>query len=217
MGGADGDLSQLLRGGEDDVALLVHGVLVVDVDGAVAHAEHVGAFLDENKAGGDKVCALLRLDKLQRGAHGIGGGIGGAAEQRVRHAHFDQHGAEVVALLERRGAVLRAHLALAQRDHGLHHLVHLVVSHGIEDLEPLDVEAALGGRSLDLLHIADEDRGQKALLLQPRGGGEDAGVGAFGEDDLAGIGLQNLNQVFKHVQIPSKIYCYPADRFAQHV
>ena len=44
------------------------------------------------------MCALLGLDKLQRGTNGIGGGVGRAAQQAVGNAHLHQHGAEIVAL-----------------------------------------------------------------------------------------------------------------------
>ena len=39
---------------------------------------------------------------------------------------------------------------------------------------------------------------QEAVLLQAGSGLEDAGVGALGVDDLARIGFENFNQIFKH-------------------
>ena len=198
LGGLDGDLRQLLRSGEGDLTGgLVDVVLIVDVDGAVAHGEHlVAAHHDE--AGAHKVGALLGLDQLQRRTDGVRGGIGRAAEQCIGHAHLHEHGAEVVALLEVGAHVLHFHLALAQVEHALRHLVHLVIGGGIDDLETLDVKAAGLGRSLHVLDIADKDRRQEAALLQAGSGLEDAGVGALGVDDLARIGFENFNQIFKH-------------------
>ena len=39
--------------------------------------------LDQDKAGGDDLVARLGLDQLQGGADGVGGGVGGAAQQGV--------------------------------------------------------------------------------------------------------------------------------------
>ena len=142
--------------------------------------------------------ALLGLDELQRRTHGVGGGIGGAAQQRVGNAHLHEHRAEIVALLEIGLALLGSHLALAELDHRLDHLVHFGIGRGIEDLKTFDVKAALLGSSLHLVNIADEHRREKTALLQARGGLEDTGIGALGIDDLAGIGFQNVNQIFKH-------------------
>ena len=200
LGGAgslDGDLGHLLGGGQDDVAVLVLLVLVGDVDGAVAHGDHLIA-AGEDEAGGDEVCAFLGLDELQGGTHGVGGGVGGAAEQGVGQTLFHQHGAEVVGLHEHGAGVLGRGLALAQRDEVVDELVHVGIGRGVEDLQTLDVEAALGGCCLDLIDIADEHGGEEAVLLQARGGLEDAGVGALGVDDLAGIGFENFYEIFKH-------------------
>ena len=95
-------------------------------------------------------------------------------------------------------AVLRGHLALAQLDHRRDHLVHALVGRGIEDLQTFDVKAALGRSRLHGFDVADENGGQEAVLLQAGGRFEDARVGALGVDDLARIGFQNFNQIFKH-------------------
>ena len=82
LGALHGHFGQLLGGGDGDVALLVHGVLIGDVDGAVAHAElaqGVVAGPGQDKGGGDQMGALLGLDELQRGTDGVGGGVGRAA------------------------------------------------------------------------------------------------------------------------------------------
>ena len=142
--------------------------------------------------------ALLGLDQLQRRADGVRGGVGRTAEQRIGNAHLHEHGAEVVALLEVGAHVLHGHLALAQVEHALSHLVDLVVVFGIDDLQTLDVKVAGLGRGLHVLDVADKDRRQEAALLQAGSGLENTGIGALGVDDLARIGFENFNQIFKH-------------------
>ena len=142
--------------------------------------------------------ARLGLDELEGGPHGVRRRVGRAAQQGVGLAHLHQHGAEVVRLLQRGGAILDAHLALAQGDHGLDHLAEALVVLGVDDLKALDVEAALGGSGLDLVCVADEDGGEEAAGLQPRGAFEDAGVRALGVDYLARVFLEYLNKVLKH-------------------
>ena len=51
---------------------------------------------------------------------------------------------------------------------------------------------------LTAVNIADEYRGKKSVLFESCGGFEDTGVVALGVDDLAGIGLKYLYQIFKH-------------------
>ena len=144
------------------------------------------------------MCALLGLNKLERGTYGIGGGIGRAAKQAVGNAHLDEHRAEVVALGKSCAAVLFAHLALAQCNHLVDHCVHALVGSGIKDLEAFDIKAALCGRCLDFIDLADEYRGQEAVLLQACRRLEDACVAALGVDDLSRIVFKNFNKIFKH-------------------
>ena len=66
----------------------------------------------------------LVLMSCRAGTHGVGGGIGGAAQQSVGLAHLHQHGAEVIALLQVAADLLLRHLALAQLHHLLNHLLH---------------------------------------------------------------------------------------------
>ena len=54
------------------------------------------------------------------------------------------------------------------------------------------------GAILAAVNIADEYRGKKSVLFESCGGFEDTGVVALGVDDLAGIGLKYLYQIFKH-------------------
>ena len=149
------------------------------------------------------MCALLGLDELKCGTNGIGGGVGCAAEQAVCDAHLDEHGAEVVALGKSRTAILSAHLALAQSDHFIDHCVHALVGQGVKYLKAVDIEAALCGSSLDLIDITDEDGGQEAFLFKSCSRLKYACIVAFGVDDLAGIILQNFNEIFKHFKISS--------------
>ena len=142
--------------------------------------------------------ALLGLHQLQSGTDGIGSGVGSAAQQGVGIAHLHQHGAEVVALGQSLAAVLGGHLALAELHHLVHHLVHLGIGSGVDDLHALDVEAALGSIGLDLVHIANEDGGQEAALNQTSGGLQDTGIVALSKDDLPGIGLQSFDHCIKH-------------------
>ena len=142
--------------------------------------------------------ALLGLDQLQRGADGIRGGIGGAAQQAVGLAQLDQHGAEIIALQQVGAALLGAHLALAQLHHGLDHLVHARVGGGIQDLRAIDVEAILGSGGLHLVHGTHQDHAHELFLEQTGSGAENAGVHAFGEDDGLGLGLDFFDQFLKH-------------------
>ena len=144
------------------------------------------------------MCALLGLDKLECRTNGVGGGVGRAAEQAVCDAHLNEHGAEVVALKESCAAILCAHLALAQCYHFLDHCVHALVGGGINDLKAVNIKAALFGSSLDLIDIADEDRGQETVLLQACRRLEDASVAALGVNYLAGIVLENFDKIFEH-------------------
>ena len=94
------------------------------------------------------MAAGLRLDQLQRGTHGVGGGIGRAAEQGVDQTHLDEHRAEVVALGKCRAAVLFAHLALAQFHHLGDHLVHALIGSRVDDCGLADAEIALSAAAL---------------------------------------------------------------------
>ena len=205
LGGLDGNLSQLLGSGENHVALLVQGILVAQVDGAVAHGQ---LFLapHQNEAGGDQVSALLGLHQLQSGTDGVGGGVGGAAQQGVGIAHLHQHGAEVVALAQSGAALLGGHLALPQLYHLLDHGVHLGIGQGVQNLQAFNVKAALGSVFLHHIHVAHQNGGQEAVLLQTGGCFQDTGVMALGEHNLAGIGLEGLNHRFKHDNIPPKYF-----------
>ena len=130
LAGAEGGVAQEsdlrvnaedLGAGNGLLADLDELVLVgLDVDGAVSHSQDLvlagGGRTDHNEAGGHDLVAGLGLDELQGGTDRVGGGIGGAAQQSVGIAHLHQHGAEVVALLERGAALVGGHLALAQRD-----------------------------------------------------------------------------------------------------
>ena len=174
----------------------------LDIDGAVGHGKHLvlagSGGADHNEAGRNDLVAGLGLDELQRGTHGVRRGIGRAAEQAVRLAHLNEHGAEVVALLQRRAALIGRHLALAQLDHLLDHGVHVVVSLGIDDLRAADIEADLFRRLRDRIGIADQNRLKEVTGQQARAGLEDAGVGTLGEDDGLGVFLQRIDQFSKH-------------------
>ena len=52
--------------------------------------------------------------------------------------------------------------------------------------------------TLNLIDVADENRSQEAVLLEPCCGLENARIAALGIDDLAGIGFKYLYQIFKH-------------------
>ena len=108
-------------------------------------------------------------------------------------AHLDEHGAEVVALGERGARVLCGDLAAAQLDHLLDHRVHFGIGQRIDYLKTLDIEAALCSRCLDLIDVADENRSQEAVLLEPCCGLENARIAALGIDNLAGIGFKYLS------------------------
>ena len=63
--------------------------------------------------------------------------------------------------------------------------------------------ARSGVGSLDLIDITDEDGGQEAFLFKSCSRLKYACIVAFGVDDLAGIILQNFNEIFKHFKISS--------------
>ena len=212
LAGAEGGVAQEsdlrvnaedLGAGNGLLADLDELVLVgLDVDGAVGHGEHFvlagSGGTDHDEAGRDDLVAGLGLDELQRGTDRVGRGVGSAAEQAVGLAHLDEHGAEVVALGERGARVLCGDLAAAQLDHLLDHRVHFGIGQRIDYLKTLDIEAAFCSRGLDLIDVADENRSQEAVLLEPCCGLENARIAALGIDDLAGIGFKYLYQIFKH-------------------
>ena len=70
---------------------------------------------------------------------------------------------------------------------------------GVDDLQTIDIKAALFGSGLHGLDLADENGREEAVLLQTGCGLEDTRVGALGVNDLAGIGLEDLNEIFKHL------------------
>ena len=170
LAGAEGGVAQEsdlrvnaedLGAGNGLLADLDELVLVgLDVDGAVGHGEHFvlagSGGTDHDEAGRDDLVAWLGLDELQRGTDRVGRGVGSAAEQAVGLAHLDEHGAEVVALLERGAALVGGHLALAQRDHLVDHLVHAVEILGVDDLGTADVEADVLSGGGNLIGVADE-------------------------------------------------------------
>ena len=193
VGGLQGDFHQLVLSG-------------LDVDGAVAHGQDLAVTgsggTDQNEAGGDDLAAGLGLDQLQSGTDGISSGVGGTAQQSVRVTHLHQHGAKVVGLHQSGAALVLGHLALAQLHHGSDHLVHVGEVGGIDDLSAADVEADLLGSGLDLIGIAHQNGGQEGTGQQTGGSFQNAGIGALGEDNLPGMGLQLFDQKFKHVRIP---------------
>ena len=189
LGGLNGDLHQLILVG-------------LDVDGAVGHSQHLvlagSGGTDHNEAGGHDLVARLGLDDLQSGTDRIGGGVGSAAQQSVGIAHLHQHGAEVIGLRERLAAVLLGHLALAELYHQGHHLVHVGKGGGVDDDGAANVEAGLLGGRLNLGLIAHQNGGQERTGQQTGGSLQNAGIGALGEDDLAGMRLQLVDQKLKH-------------------
>ena len=204
LGGLHRDLSQLGGGGQLDLAGgFVHGVLVVDVDGAVAHGDPLQTLFApvavQDEAGADQVGALLGLDQLEGGADGVRSGVGGAAQQAVGLAHFDQHGAKVIGLLQQVAALLGGHLALAQLDHGVDHLVKALVGIGVDNLSAGNIKAACRSRRLALGLVADHDDLQDLAGQQLAGGFQNAGIAALGENDGLGVRLQLLYQRRKHI------------------
>ena len=145
-----------------------------------------------------EVCAFAGLDQLQRRTNGIGGGVGCAAGQGVGQPLLDQHGTEVVGPEEHFAGPLSGSLALAQRYKIIHKPIHVGIGGRIEELQSIDVEAALGGCRLDCVHIADEHRREEAILLQTRDSFKDARVGALCVNEPAGIGLERLNETVNH-------------------
>ena len=143
--------------------------------------------------------ALLGLDQLQSGTDGIGGRVGGAAQQAVCLAHLDQHGAEVVGLLQQGCALLCALLALAQLDHRIDHLIETGVVLRVDDLSSGNIKVARSGSSLALRLVADHDDLQHALSQQLACGLQDAGVIALSENDRLGVCLQLGYQGCKHI------------------
>ena len=184
VGGFNGGLDDLVLGG-------------VNVDGAVAHGDAL-ITAHQDKAGADGLDAGLALDELQRRAHGVGGGVGCAAQQAVCLAHLDQHGAEVVALGQGGAALLIGHLALAQLHHLGDHLVKAFIAGGVQDLCAVNGKAALGSRLLDLIHVAQQDDLQGLACHQTAGSGQNAGIGTLGKYDRFGFCLQLLFKILEN-------------------
>ena len=145
------------------------------------------------------MCAGTGLHQLQSRADRVSGGISRAAQKRVSRAHFHQHSSEIIALGQCGAAVLGRHLALAQLYHFGNHLIHSCICSRINDLQTVNVKAALCGVGLDLVHIADQDRCQETFRLQLCSRFENTCVRAFRKHDLAGICLEDLNQFVKHL------------------
>ena len=143
--------------------------------------------------------ALLGLDQLQSGADGVSGGVGSAAQQAVSLAHLDQHGAEVVGLLQQSSALLSGLLALAQLDHGVDHLIETCVVLRVDDLGSGNIIVASSSGSLALCLIADHNHFQHALSQQLACGLQDAGVIALGKNDRLGVRFQLGYQRCKHI------------------
>ena len=204
LGGLDGHLSQLGSSADLDFAgNLVHGIGVVDVDSAVAHGNALqslfAAVAVQDEAGAHQMRAFLGLDQLQSGADGISGGVGSAAQQAVSLAHLDQHGAEVVGLLQHCGTLFSGLLALAQLDHGVHHLVETCVVLRVNDLSSGNIKIACGSSGLALSLVAHHDNLQNALGQQLAGCLQDAGVIALGKNDRLGVCLQLCYQRCEHI------------------
>ena len=204
LSGLDSHLSQLGRSSDLDLAgSLINGIGVVDVDGAVAHSDALQALFAavtvQNEAGAHQMSALLGLDQLQSGTDGVGGGVGSAAQQAVSLAHLDQHGAEVVGLLQQSSALLCGLLALAQLDHGVDHLIEAGVVLGVDDLSSGNIKIASSGSGLALCLVADHNDFQHALCQQLACGLQDAGVIALGKNDRLGVCLQLGYQGCKHI------------------
>lgn len=72
----------------------------------------------------------------------------------------------------------------------------------------------LAAAGLDLIDVADEDGGEEAAGLQPRGALEDAGVRALGVDYLAGILFEYFNKVLKHFATASILIWRTLRRFS---
>ncbi|MPM83264.1 hypothetical protein SDC9_130327 [bioreactor metagenome] len=164
-----------------------------DVDGAVAHGQNLtvagGGGTDQNEAGGHDLAARLGFDDLQRGTDGVGGGVGGAAQQSVGIAHLHQHGAKVVALLQGLAALCLVHLALAQLKQGGNHFVHLGKILRVDDFSAPNIETGIlsgGGYGVGIAH---QNGSQERTGQQTGGRLQNAGIGALGENDLAGTGL----------------------------
>ena len=204
LGSLNGHLSQLCGCSDLDLAgSLINGIGVINVDSAVAHGNALQALFAkvtvQNEAGAHQVCALLGLDQLQSGADGIGGGVSSAAQQAVSLAHLDQHGAEVVGLLQQSSALLCGLLALAQLDHGVDHLIEAGVVLRVDDLSSGNIKIASSGSSLALCLVADHNNFQHALSQQLACGLQDAGVIALGKNDRLGVCLQLCYQRCEHI------------------
>ena len=143
------------------IAHLVDVLALAGAEGGVAQESDLRVNAEDLGAGNGLLAdldelVLVGLDELQRGTDRVGRGVGSAAEQAVGLAHLDEHGAEVVALLERGAALVDGHLAFAQLDHLVDHLVHAVVILGVDDLGTADVEADVLSGGGNLIGVADE-------------------------------------------------------------
>ena len=154
-------------------------------------------FTSCSAGGTDRFDAGLALDQLQRGADGIGGGVGGAAQQAVGLAHLDQHGTEIVALGHCCTALLFGHFALAQFHHLGDHLVKAFIVDRVDDLGAGDVKTAFRSRLVHRLRVPQQNDLENPAGQQTAGGAQDTSVGTFGKYDRFGCCLELRFETFK--------------------
>ncbi len=131
----------------------------VDVDGAVGKGVDAFGGAEEHDAG-DGTDAGGGADAVEGGADGVGGGVSGAADEAVGVTGGDHEGG-----VEEGGA-----------DDGA----------GFEFGDAFGAAAFVVEAPVAVvLGAADEDGFDEFFAAEAIGGGEDAGVGAFGEDDAA--------------------------------
>ena len=172
----DGDFGELFHGGLGD-------------DGAIGKEHHpafsvarVGEI--EHHAGGDRGSGGERFDELNQGAEGTTGGFAGTGDEAIDEGILDHHGGEVMGITEELGGGFWAEVA----------------ERGIDDSDVIYIDFFLEGDGFDLEAFSENDRGTELELSEAGGGVEDAGFGAFGEDDAFGVSAKFFEDGFDVAQ-----------------
>jgi hypothetical protein len=141
---------------------------------------------------GDRLDALLAGHHLEDGAEAGGRVRGRAGDQGVGAAGGDHQAGEVVRVEGQFGRIaleVRVAVALDRREL-LREALEFVAAFGFDEADAFEADVQAGGVDLDALAVADEDRHAELLHDELAGGLDDAGVGAFGEDDALRVVLE---------------------------
>ena len=129
-----------------------------------------------------------RLDDLERGPHGVRGGVRRARHHAVDHVVVHQHGAEIRDVVDDLAGLLDGDaLVLAQLGVLLGELVAQLAGPRVEHRRGRQVDAEFGCAGADLRLVAEDGQVGDAALQQPARRLEDAVVLALGQHDALAV------------------------------